>query len=383
MNSESTIHGNVAPGFERVKEEFAAVAAAEGGSLSAQLAAYHNGKLVVDLWTGPEIQSDSLLGAYSASKGAGALIVALLTQERILNLEEKVSHYWPEFAVNGKAHITLRELMSHRAGLVGSDEGFTIEQLADDRYVAARLGAQRPYWQPGSAFGYHALVMGALENEVVYRATGKTVQEIFSERVRIPYNIDFYLGLTEALDSRYLHSRPHISTPERVALLAARATAPDSITGVAFNRHHPQNPAVWELTNLDIVRRSGTVSFGGVASARGLAKMYAVSITSVDNKAPLLNPETVSSFSQIQSIGHDVVLKDFKAFAVGFHATSEYYPSLGQGAFGHSGAGGQQAFADPRNGLAYGYTRRQFPFPNAQAPENDHLVKALYAAIGQ
>lgn len=111
--------------------------------------------------------------------------------------------------------------------------------------------------------------------------------------------------------------------------------------------------------------------------------MYAVSITSVDNKAPLFNPETVSSFSQIQSIGHDVVLKDFKAFAVGFHATSEYYPSLGQGAFGHSGAGGQQAFADPRNGLAYGYTRRRFPFPNAQAPENDRLVKALYAAIGQ
>jgi len=79
-------------------------------------------------------------------------------------------------------------------------------------------------------------------------------------------------------------------------------------------------------------------------------------------------------------LGHDMVLGGQKAFTIGFHATSEYYPQLGQGSFGHSGAGGQQAFADPRNGIAYGCTRRRTPFPAAAGPENDRLIRALYGA---
>jgi CubicO group peptidase (beta-lactamase class C family) len=120
--------------------------------------------------------------------------------------------------------------------------------------------------------------------------------------------------------------------------------------------------------------------FGGVASARGLARMYAAAISSVDGAAPLLKPDTAAAFGQVQSIGYDLVTRDHKAFGAGFHATSEYYPVLGQGTFGHSGAGGQQAFADPRNGLAYGYTRRRTPFPAAAGPENDCLIRALHAA---
>jgi CubicO group peptidase (beta-lactamase class C family) len=127
----------------------------------------------------------------------------------------------------------------------------------------------------------------------------------------------------------------------------------------------------------------GATSFGGVATARGLARMYAAAISPLDGAPPLLEPDTAAAFGQIQSIGHDVVLRDHKAFAVGFHATSEYYPSLGQGSFGHSGAGGQQAFADPRNAIAYGYTRRRTPFPAASAPENARLIAALYAAANE
>lgn len=380
MAEENVIHGTVAKGFESVRVAFAAAAAEEGGRLAAQVAAYHHGELVVDLWTGPEIEADSLLGAYSACKGAGALIVAVLAQNGVLDLDERVSHYWPEFAVEGKQDVRLRELMSHRAGLVGADAGFTVEELADDRIVAERLGAQRPYWRPGSAFGYHALVIAALENEVVRRTTGRSIQELFAELVREQRSVDFYLGLSEDQESRYLSAQPAVATPERVSLLAQRATGPKSISGIAFNRNHPQNPEVWELPNFKVIRSLGPVSFGGVAPARGLARMYAVAISSVDGKAPLLTQETVTAFGQIQSIGHDVVLRDHRAFAVGFHATGEYYPVLGQGTFGHSGAGGQQAFADPRNGLAYGYNRRGFPFPNAPAPENDRLIRALHAS---
>jgi CubicO group peptidase (beta-lactamase class C family) len=376
----NALQGTVADGFQSVRDEFAAVAIEEGGDLAAQLVAYQHGERVVDLWTGPEITGDSLLGVFSASKGAAHLVVALLVQDGALELDQKVSHYWPEFAVEGKRDITLRELLSHRAGLVGADAGFTLEEISDDRIVAERLGAQRPYWRPGSAFGYHALVMAALSGEVVRRATGRTIQEHFAERVRDPYTVDFYLGLLDDQEPRFLSAQPMLATPERLAALAARATGANSLSGIAFNRNHPHNPELWTLPNYRAVRARGTLSWGGVASARGLARMYAAAISSLDGAAPLLKPDTAATFAQIHSIGYDLVTRDHKAFGLGFHATSEYYPVLGQGAFGHSGAGGQQAFADPRHGLAYGYSRRRFPFPAAAAPENDRLIRALYAA---
>ena len=373
------VQGAVADGFEPVRDEFAAVAAAEPG-LTAQLTAYRHGERVVDLWTGPELTGDSLLGVYSASKGAAHLVVALLVQDGVLDLDQRVSHYWPEFAVEGKREITLRELLAHRAGLVGADTGFTLAELADDRAVAERLGAQCPYWRPGTAFGYHALVIAALSGEVVRRATGQTIAEHFATRVREPHAVDFYLGLPQDQEARFLSAQPMLATPERLAALAATATGPGSLTGIAFNRHHPGSPQVWELPNFPAVRAGGPASFGGVASARGLTRMYAAAISSLDGAAPLLKPDTAAAFAQIHSIGYDLVTRDHKAFGAGFHITSEYYPVLGQGSFGHSGAGGQQAFADPRHGLAYGYSRRRFPFPAAAAPENDRLIRALYAA---
>ncbi|WP_370351240.1 serine hydrolase domain-containing protein [Catenulispora sp. EB89] len=380
MARDERIHGTTAAGFEAVREEFGAIAAGQGGDYAAQVAVYRHGSRVVDLWTGPGLDASSLLGAYSASKGATHLVVASLVQEGVLDYEQKVSHYWPEFAVAGKGELTLRELTAHRAGLVGADDGFSLEELADDRVVAERLGSQRPYWRPGAAFGYHALVMGALSGEVVRRATGRSVQELFAERVTKAYDVDFYLGLPADLEERFCPTLPMVETPERLAELARTTQGPNSLNGIASNRNNPHGPQVWELPNHPVVRELGTASFGGVASARGLAKMYAAAISTVDGVAPLLNAGTVEALGQIQSIGHDVVLGIQRAFTLGFHAVAEYYPQLGQGAFGHSGAGGQQAFADPRNGIAYGYTRRRMPFPATPGPENDRLLAVIYKA---
>lgn len=383
MTEHDTAAGTVTDGFEPVRDTFAAIAATESAGYAAQVVAYRDGERVVDLWTGPEITADALLGAYSASKGAAHLIVALLVQEGVLDLDEKVSHYWPEFAVHGKQDVLLRELLAHRAGLVGADDGFTLAELADDQVIAERLGAQWPYWRPGTAFGYHALVIAALTGEVVRRATGQTVPELFAKRIRDPYAVDFYLGLPEDQESRYLSTLPAVTTPERLAELAAKASGPNSLSGIAFNRNRADGPQVWELPNLPVIRAKGPASVGGVASARGLARMYAAAISPVDGMAPLLTPQTVRAVGQLQSVGYDLVNRDQKAFTVGFHATSEYYPVLGQGSFGHSGAGGQQAFADPRNGIAFGYTRRLFPLPVGPGADVDRLIGALYDAINR
>ncbi|MGQ4516326.1 serine hydrolase [Streptomyces sp. DW26H14] len=378
---ETEVHGTVADGFETVRDEFRTIVAREGGDLSAQVAAYHQGQPVVDLWTGSATAEDSLLAIYSASKGVSHIAVALLVQQGVLDLDTPVSHYWPEFAAKGKQDLLLRELLSHQTGLVGATDGFTMAELADDRIVAERLAAQRPLWRPGTTSGYHALVMAALSGEVVRRVTGESVQSFYEERVRRPLGLDLFLGLPADQEHRYLAAQPMVATPERLAGLAASATAPDSVSGMAFNRHAPGNREVWELPNLPYVRAKGTASFGGVGTARGLAKLYAALTGSVDGREPLLDADTAAAFAQVQSDGFDLVLRSRKAWAVGFHTYSEIYPSLAAGSFGHSGAGGQQALTDPRNGLSYSFLRRRFLFPAQADPDHDRMLRALRAAV--
>ena len=380
--AEPMVRGTVAAGFEPVREEFVAILAAEGADLDVQLAAYHHGEPVVDLWAGAATRRDSLLGTYSVSKGLAHLVVALLVQDGLLDLDQKVSHYWPEFGVAGKRDILLRELLSHQAGLVGANSGFTMAELADDLTVAERLGAQRPFWRPGTASGYHALVMAALSGEVVRRASGHSVQELFATRLRDPYRLDLHLGLPAEDDHRFLPAQPMVATPERLRELAASSTAPNSLSGIAFNRHHPQNREVWELPNMPLVRSHGPASFGAIGTARDLAKLYAAVTSPLDGRGPLLTPDTAAAFAQLQCAGWDLVLREQKAWAVGFHPVAEVYPVLGEGAFGHSGAGGQLALVDPRNGLSYALVRRRFLFPAQAVIDYGRLLRALRQASG-
>ncbi|MGV4984691.1 serine hydrolase domain-containing protein [Streptomyces sp. NRAIS4] len=383
MTQQITVHGTVAEGFEAVREEFAAFVAAERDDYEGQLCAYVHGRRVVDLWAGAE--ADSLYGVFSSTKGAAHLVVALLVQDGTLELDRKVTYYWPEFGAEGKGAVILRDLLSHRAGLVGIDAGFSAEELADDRAMAERLADQKPFWRPGTAFGYHALVIGALTGEVVRRATGHTLQEVYEERVRAPYGLDFFLGLPGSEEPRFRSVQPMLPTPEQQALLDAEPTGPHTLTSIAFNTHVPEPGTLADHVNSRLVRAKGPASAGGVASARGLAKMYAAAISELDDRPPLLKPDTVAEVGQIHSVGYDLVARAHRSYGLGFQATADArHPVLGAGTFGHSGAGGSQAFADPRSGLAYGYTRRRMAFPGGAAPENDAFVGVLHrAAIGR
>ncbi|NUP21551.1 MAG: beta-lactamase family protein [Streptomyces sp.] len=375
------IHGTVADGFETVREEFAAFVAGERPDYEGQLCAYVHGRKVVDLWAGDGCGPDSLYGVFSSTKGAAFLVVALLVQEGTLELDRKVTYYWPEFAAEGKGGVTLRELFSHRAGLIGLDAGFAEAELADDRAIAERLADQRPFWRPGTAFGYHAFTIGALAGEVVRRATGRTLQEVYEERIRAPYGLDFHLGLPEELEPRYRSVQPMAPTPEQQAVLDSEPTGPHSLASIAFNMQVPDPVELLDHANSRTVRAKGPASAGGVAAARGLAGMYAAAISEVDEQPPLLKPDTIAEVGQIHSSGYDLVARKHKSFGLGFHAVNDpLYPFLGAGAFGHSGAGGSQAFADPRSGLAYGYTRRRYAYPGGAAPENDRLVRAAHAS---
>ncbi|MFE4214646.1 serine hydrolase domain-containing protein [Streptomyces sp. NPDC056844] len=381
VDTTITVRGTVAAGFEGVREEYAAVLAADHTEPGSQLAVYHHGRLVVDLWAGEGIGGDSLPAVYSSTKGAAHLVVALLVQDGVIDPERTVASYWPEFAAEGKGELTVRELMSHRAGLIWADGGFGVEELADDRLIAARLAGQRPYWTPGTEAGYHALTIGALTGEVVRRATGRSIQEIYEERVRAPYGLDLHLGLPEELEPRYVDIRPGVATPEQAAEAAANPIDLDSLMALAFGFADDPPLDLVALANTRAVRALGPASVGGVGSARGLAGMYAAAVSGLDGREPLLTPATVAEVGRVRWKGTDVVTAVADPFALGFEAQRGHYPALGEGAFGHSGAAGSQAYADPVHGVAYGYTRRRFALPGGAAPENERLSAAVSEAV--
>ncbi|MET7859141.1 serine hydrolase domain-containing protein [Streptomyces sp. NPDC005318] len=377
MKNDITVHGTVAPGFEGVRETYAAVLAEDTTEPGSQLAVRLHGRTVVDLWAGDGIEADSLPAVFSSTKGAAHLVVALLVQDGVLDLDRTVASYWPEFAAQGKGELTLRELLAHASGVIGVEGGFTDEELADDRLLAARLAGQKPFWKPGTAYGYHGVVIAALTGEVVRRATGQSIQELFEARIRVPYGLDLYLGQPASLEPRYVAVRPMAPTAEQAAALALAPVDPKSLMAVAFN--YPTDLVAW--INTPSVRTLGPASVGGVGSARGLAGMYAAAISHVDGRAPLLGAQTLAEFARLHAAGTDLVTDEKDHFGLGFERPSVPYPSLGEGAFGHCGAAGSQAFADPASGLAYGYTRRRYAFPGGAAPENERLVAAVMRAV--
>ncbi|MFC5181466.1 serine hydrolase domain-containing protein [Actinomadura harenae] len=369
------VHGLAADGFDGVRAAFAAAVNGPDGDPDAQLAVFQDGRKVVDLWAAPDGEN-AVTALYSTAKGAAHLVVAMLVQDGTLKLDQPVSEIWPEFSGFGKERLTLRGLLAHRSGLIGVDGGFTDEELADDRRLAARLAGQRPFWEPGTAYGYHAFVIAALTGEVVVRATGRTIREHYEERIRGPRGLDFFFGLPESEESRYIPVLPPAKPIGRVPA--------DTLTGVAFNAAAPQvddhGEFLVRFANSRYTRALGPGSAGGVGSARGVAAMYAAAIG--DGTTPgLLTADTIVEFTRPQDPGTDLVTGETNHFALGFEVQSHRYPELGAASFGHSGATGTQSFADPASGIAFSYVRRRFAVGGGGgARENAGLVTAVMDA---
>lgn len=373
------IHGTVADGFEDVRTEFAAVVAAEDGESGAQLAACVRGRPVVDLWAGAQVTGTTLTGLHSSTKGAAGLVVALLIQDGVLEVDRPVAEYWPRFGAAGKGRITVREVLTHRCGVINADGGFTVAELASDRVIAERLVDQRPFFAPVTSQGYGGFVTYAIVGEVVRAVTGSGIQELFEQRIRAPYDLDVYLGLPAELDDRYLPILPWRATPEMESAFEANSPNPYGIPGIAYNLNaRGFTPAdVMTLPNDTRFRRLGQASAGGVGSARGLAAMYAAAISGLGGLPPLLSPDTIARITEIHSSGTDLVRGDNAPYALGFEAKTLIHRFLGAHAFGHTGSAGSDGFADPHTGLTYGYTRRRAAFAFT-APENARLAAVLH-----
>ncbi|MGU3587449.1 serine hydrolase domain-containing protein [Rhodococcus sp. C26F] len=372
--------GFLAPGYEAVGEQLARVVS-ENSNYSAQFCAYVDGEVVVDIWGGDDIREDSIQGVFSSTKGVAGVSVALLVDRGLLSLDEPMSRYWPEFAAAGKATVTVRSALSHQAGIPGVEPQVTQDQLIDHEYMADRVAAQAPHWYPGVAHGYHGLTIGTMMDELVRRIDGRTIAQFFREEIGDPREIDFFIATPEEQEPRVLDVLPQQPTQDQMVLRAGspmRQSA-DSLPGMAFNRA-VTDPFDELLSNVRSARAAGQSSAGGVGSARGLARLYAMCIGEVDGMPQLLSPATVAAFSQIHAVGMDMVLGLPTRYGVVFQKPDPDRLRIGSHeSFGHDGAGGAIGVADPWHSLAYGYVPRRMSFPGGA----DERGMALAATVRQ
>jgi CubicO group peptidase (beta-lactamase class C family) len=355
------VRGTVDPAFEAVRtllEELAELDETYSGALCAS----HRGRTVVDISWGPVLGLDDLLPVFSSSKGAAALTVACLVRDGLLDLDQTVASYWPEFAQRGKAGVTVRQLLSHQAGLLGVDGGYTYDELYGHTELAARLAAQRPLWSPGSAFAYHAVTIGVLADELVRRIAGVPLGEYFHHEVAGPRGLDVYLGTPEALDDRVRA----VELPTREELAAVPDAMPRMRRGSLASLTGPMDgQPMYVECNEARFRRAGTPAAGGLASARGLAGMYAAVQHEVGGVPRLLDDETIGQVSQLQIWGGELTQTQplHTGFAVIFQKPSDHHPWGSYQAFGHDGLGGSLAYEDPFNDVAFAYTVVRIPLP--------------------
>ncbi|MBK3577834.1 beta-lactamase family protein [Streptomyces sp. MBT65] len=363
----TTIHGEVAAGFEPVREAFAANFS-EHGDIGAAVCVYQYGRPVVDLWggiadpeTGRPWTRDTLQLVYSATKGATATAAHMLAERGVLDLDAPVAKYWPEFAANGKADIPVRWLLSHQAGLITLDQPVPLNEALAWHPMAAALAAQRPQWTPGTAHGYHGRTWGWLVGEVIRRVSGQTPGCFFANEIAAPLGLDFFIGLpAEQRDrvSRMVYQRPAIdlttvpaeSVPEELREQVAAWRDPQSFSNRAYM---VTDPAEIDFGSPE-VQAAELPASNGVGTARALARMYAALINKVDGTR-LLTPESLESAAKEQAGGKDQVMLIPSRFSSGFMLPTEPNPMAGPNSFGHTGRGGSLGFADPQHGVAFGY----------------------------
>lgn len=357
------MEGHVHPDFAPVAAKLRRVI--DGGWFTrgrggAAVAVYHRGDLVVDAWGGAKDaagtpwERDTMATSFSTTKGVVATVVHRLVDRGEIDYDDAVARYWPEFGAAGKDRITIRQLLTHQAGLhdVRSLVG-AAETLLDWNEMTARLAAVEPRWAPGVRPGYHALTYGWLVGEVIRRVTGLTVDEAVQREVAAPLGLD---GLRVGLPEPERHRAADLlMSPKAIARLERLSAWLET-----RDRYRPFVEALMvddflDLVMTDRIHDAEVPAANGVFTARSLARMYAAIATpGAFDEPPLLSPETTARATEIQTQERDAVIGFNMRWRLGYHMAATTAGVLPNG-FGHFGFGGSGAWGDPETGLAVGF----------------------------
>jgi CubicO group peptidase (beta-lactamase class C family) len=388
--SKSRHRGSVAPGFEEVRTEFERNFA-ERGEIGAAVAAYWRGEKVVDLWGGRRTPAgeepwneDTLVVVNSTTKGLSAMTIAVANSRGWIDYEAPVAEYWPEFAQNGKGEVTVRQLLSHEAGLVWIDESLSPDDIRDLDRVSAALARQKPAWKPGTRHGYHAMTIGLYMQELIRHVdpAHRTLGRFFAEEIAAPLGIEFYIGLPAEIPDRRL-AQLRLFTPLR----AVRAL-PSVPKGYVVRILWP-----WSLLRKSMLfadmdpndRRTLELEIpagNGTGTARAIARAYSAF---VEGGAELgITAETLASLTALHDPERprDEVMGVPSWISLGFLRPG---PELDWGssrrAFGTPGAGGSFGFADPDARLGFAYVMNNMGFHMFDDPREKALRDAVHRSI--
>lgn len=356
--------------FKPVRDAFAANFA-ERGERGAAVCVMVGGRVVADLWGGDGWTAGTLVNIFSVGKGLTALVAARLMAGGRLDVDAPVSRYWPEFAAAGKTAVTVRQLLSHQAGLPAVRRPLPAGAMLDWATMTEALAEQEPWWQPGTAHGYHCNTFGFLVGEVVRRAGGRTVGELLRTEIAGPLGADVHIGLPAAEHHRV---SPFVWTASRPEVELATLTE-DQL--MEYNTYfNPAGISGTGVVNTAAWRSAELPSTNGHGTARGVARVYAAVVDGT-----LVDPGTLAEVTTEQVYGQDRILHRPSRFGLGFQLTQPERP-LGPnpGAFGHFGAGGSLGFCDPEADLAFGYVMNEMG-PRWQNPRNRALVDAVYGCL--
>lgn len=366
--------------FEAVKEAFRRNFT-DHGEVGAACCVYRDGRPVVDLWggiadqeTGREWHDDTVVLVFSAAKGPTATCIHQLAERGLLDIDAPVCRYWPEFAVNGKESITTRMVLSHRAGLAAVDADLTLEEVLAWTPVIEAIAAQAPNWEPGAEHGYHARSFGWILGEIIRRVTGKSPGRYLADEICGPLGLDYWVGLPESEYARCARMVTPDTAHSAAAVLGASSLTARVMTGPSGLFGYND---MWNRTD---VLAAEMPSSNGVGSARALARFYAALGGQLEG-VRLLAPDTLARACEVASRGPDKVILMETCFGLGFSLPPMLSTVCGQRAFGHPGAGGAVAFADPASGVSFSYVMNRMRFEMGGDPRSAGLIRALYGCV--
>jgi CubicO group peptidase (beta-lactamase class C family) len=352
------------------------------GEPGAAIALFIRGKPVVDLWGGWSDaardrlwQRETLVNFFSVSKALCTICILQLVEQGKLVLDEPVASVWPEFAAAGKEKLTLRHVLTHQAGLPSLREPLPAGAMLDWNVMTQALARAEPWWEPGTAHGYHVNTFGFLLGEMVRRVSGRTIGTVLREDIALPLGADVHIGLPASEHHRvaeYLwpSTTSQQGMPEGNDVMRWNAYwNPPGISGGGY-----VNTPEWRLAEIPSTNGHGT--------ARGVARVYAALVNGgkIDG-VRILSRAMIDAATTEQSNGFDLINERPSRFGLGFQLTQPERP-IGPNprAFGHFGAGGSLGFCDPDTGVAFAYVTNDMG-PRWQNPRNRAIIEAIYNSL--
>ena len=375
------VNGTCDGRFEEVRRELAACLDA-GDELGASIVLDLDGDVVVDLWGGhadeartAPWEADTITNVWSTTKTVTSLAALMLVDRGELDVNAPVSRYWPEFAAAGKEGVLIRHLLSHTSGVSGLDQPAVIEDLYDWDKSTARFAAQAPWWEPGTASGYHALNFGHLVGEVVRRITGKSLKQFVAEEIAGPLGADFQIGAAENDWGRIAHVIPPPPLPFDLGALGMDSPTVKTLTGPLADASNANTPE-W--------RRADIGAANGHGNARSVARILSVISRGGEvDGVRLLGPETIELIFREQADGIDLVLGVPLRFGIGYGLpqlqTLPYVPDEKICYWG--GWGGSVIIMDVGRKMTISYMMNKMGPGIVGSDRSEKYVSAIYKAL--